>query len=73
MLHPDVAAEESACIRALRQNGLLVRTAFEEFGHLTNRVRDVLEVPVEVVTLVDEERQVFAGHSGLAVKAVLGV
>lgn len=65
MLHSDVAAEKSARIRALRQSGLLARTAREQFGHLTDHVRDVLDVPVAVVTLVDEERQVFAGHSGL--------
>lgn len=65
MLHPDAAPEKSARIRALRQSGLLARTAREQFGHLTDHVRDVLDVPVAIVTLVDEERQVFAGHSGL--------
>lgn len=65
MLQSDVAAEKSARIRALRQSGLLARTAREQFGHLTDHVRDVLDVPVAVVTLVDEDRQVFAGHSGL--------
>ncbi|MEN3792825.1 GAF domain-containing protein [Fulvimarina sp. MAC3] len=41
------------------------RTGHEQFGHLTDHVRDILEVPAAIVTLVDEERQVFAGHSGL--------
>ncbi|MFC3217623.1 GAF domain-containing protein [Tianweitania populi] len=65
MLHSDVVLEKSARIRALRQSGLLDRTAQEQFGHLTDHVRDVLDVPVAIVTLVDEDRQVFAGHSGL--------
>ena len=65
MLPATVVSETSARVRALRQSGLLNRTAQEQFGHLTNHVRDVLDVPVAIVTLVDENRQVFAGHSGL--------
>lgn len=65
MPNSDIATEKSARIRALRLSGLLARTAREQFGHLTDHVRDVLDVPVAIVTLVDEDRQVFAGHSGL--------
>ncbi|MCG5249634.1 GAF domain-containing protein [Methylorubrum extorquens] len=65
MLDATAVSEKSARVRALRQSGLLYRTAQEQFGHLTNHVRDVLDVPVAIVTLVDEDRQVFAGHSGL--------
>ncbi|WAJ27237.1 GAF domain-containing protein [Antarcticirhabdus aurantiaca] len=50
---------------ALRRSGLLDRSPEDEFGHLADHVRDVLDVPVAIVTLVDEDRQVFAGHSGL--------
>ena len=56
---------QSARIEALRRSGLLTRSPKEEFEHLTDHVRDVLNVPVAIVTLVDEDRQVFAGHSGL--------
>lgn len=52
-------------VAALRQSGLLNRSQQQDFGHLTDLVRDVLDVPVAIVTLVDEDRQVFAGHSGL--------
>lgn len=52
-------------VSALRRSGLLTRSQKDEFGHLTDLVRDVLDVPVAIVTLVDEDRQVFAGHSGL--------
>ncbi|WP_182085950.1 GAF domain-containing protein [Aureimonas sp. ME7] len=64
---PDLSAQPSSSDRidALRRSGLLNRSAKDEFGHLTNLVRDVLGVPVAIVTLVDEDRQVFAGHSGL--------
>lgn len=64
---PDMQAQHhhSDRIEALRRSGLLTRSPREEFGHLTSLVRDVLDVPVAIVTLVDENRQVFAGHSGL--------
>ncbi|MBB3953012.1 GAF domain-containing protein [Aureimonas jatrophae] len=52
-------------VDALRRSGLLQRASEDEFGHLTDHVRDVLDVPVAIITLVDEDRQVFAGHSGL--------
>ncbi|WP_062112301.1 HWE histidine kinase domain-containing protein [Aureimonas sp. AU40] len=52
-------------VAALRRSGLLDRSGEEQFGHLTTHVRDVLNVPVAIITLVDEDRQVFAGHSGL--------
>lgn len=55
----------STRILALQRSGLLNRTGHEQFGHLTDHVRDILDVPVAIVSLVDEERQVFAGHSGL--------
>ncbi|MBP0617781.1 GAF domain-containing protein [Jiella mangrovi] len=55
----------SSRVEALRSSGLLDRSQQEEFGQLTDLVRDILGVPVAIVTLVDEQRQVFAGHSGL--------
>ncbi|MER0238880.1 GAF domain-containing protein [Fulvimarina sp. MAC8] len=65
MFQTNISDSRSASILALRQSGLLDRSGYEQFGHLTDHVRDILEVPVATVTLVDENRQVFAGHSGL--------
>jgi len=52
-------------VNELRRSGLLDRPGSAQFGHLTELVRSVLSVPVAIVSIVDETRQVFAGHSGL--------
>ena len=65
MLNNSAHQTSSERVRALRESGLLTRSQRDEFGHLTDLVRDVLDAPVALVTLVDEDRQVFAGHSGL--------
>lgn len=52
-------------ILALRRSGLLQASMADHFDHLIAHVQDVLDVPVAIVSLVDESRQVFAGHSGL--------
>ncbi|KQR73134.1 PAS domain S-box protein [Rhizobium sp. Leaf341] len=60
-------AEELAAqrITAIRRSGLLDKAGNEQFGHLTEHVRAALEVPVSIISIVDENRQVFAGHCGL--------
>lgn len=55
----------SARMAALLQSGLLTQPGDRQFGHLTELVRMMLGVPVAIVSIVDEHRQVFAGHSGL--------
>lgn len=57
--------KRSARVAELRRSGLLDRPGSAQFGHLTELVRSVLNVPVSIVSIVDEARQVFAGHSGL--------
>jgi len=52
-------------IIAIRRSGLLDRKGSEQFGHLTEHVRAALGVPVAIISIVDENRQVFAGHCGL--------
>lgn len=59
------STKPSPRIAALRRTGLLDRPGSEQFGHLTDHVRMVMNVPVAIVSIVDEHRQVFAGHSGL--------
>ncbi|CZT36653.1 PAS domain S-box-containing protein [Rhizobium sp. 9140] len=60
-------AEELAAqrIAAIRRSGLLDKAGNEQFGHLTEHVRAALDVPVAIISIVDEHRQVFAGHCGL--------
>lgn len=52
-------------IGAIRKSGLLDRDGREQFDLLTEHVRVALDVPVAIISIVDEERQVFAGHCGL--------
>lgn len=54
-----------ARIAAIRKSGLLDRSGREQFDLLTEHVRVALDVPVAIISIVDEHRQVFAGHSGL--------
>ncbi|WP_170926328.1 HWE histidine kinase domain-containing protein [Devosia lucknowensis] len=44
---------------------MLDRSGREQFHHLTEHVRVALQVPVAIISIVDEDRQVFAGHCGL--------
>lgn len=52
-------------LQAIRNSGLLDRRGEEQFGQLTDHVRVAMSVPVAIISIVDEHRQVFAGHSGL--------
>lgn len=55
----------SGRVNAIKQSGLLDRAGSEQFALLTEHVRVSLNVPVAIVSIVDESRQVFAGHCGL--------
>lgn len=52
-------------LHALRRSGLFEGSGREAFGHLVEHVRLSLGVPVAIVSIVDGDRQVFAGHCGL--------
>lgn len=52
-------------VSAIRKSRLLDRSGREQFHHLTEHVRVALQVPVAIISIVDEDRQVFAGHCGL--------
>lgn len=52
-------------LREIRLSGLLDRPGSEQFQLLTEHVRISLGVPVAIISVVDENRQVFAGHCGL--------
>jgi PAS domain S-box-containing protein len=66
MTMPSFSSEPpSDRISAIRKSGLLDHSGREQFDLLTEHVRVALKVPVAIVSIVDEDRQVFAGHSGL--------
>lgn len=52
-------------VSAIRKSGLLDRSGREQFDMITEHVRVALECPVAIISIVDEDRQVFAGHCGL--------
>jgi PAS domain S-box-containing protein len=52
-------------VSAIRKSGLLDHSARAQFHHLTEHLRVALQVPVAIISIVDEDRQVFAGHCGL--------
>lgn len=56
---------ENARIEALRAAGIMHGEGKAEFEHQIELVRDVLDVPVALVSLIDTDRQVFAAHLGL--------
>jgi signal transduction histidine kinase len=58
-------AAEEARLRALEESGLLDAPPEAAFDRLTDLVRQVLGVPVALVSLVAEDRQVFKSHQGL--------
>lgn len=56
---------EAARLRALHRSGLIEATSREQFDSLTELVCDMLGVPISFVSIVSNDRQVFAGHCGL--------
>lgn len=62
---PDHVSHPPDRIRAIKQSGLLSRPGSQQFDLLTEHVRISLGVPVAIISIVDEDRQVFAGHCGL--------
>lgn len=52
-------------ITAIRKSGLLDHAGREQFDLITEHVRVTFDCPVAIISIVDEDRQVFAGHCGL--------
>lgn len=52
-------------IQALRASGLLHSAHHEKFDPYISLVRRLLGVPVAVISLIEVDRQIFAGHQGL--------
>lgn len=62
----ETAPPRAAVLSVLRAAGLLDATPDDRFDRVTRLVRDVLDVPVCLVSMIDEDRQVFKSALGLA-------
>ncbi|MDT0631171.1 ATP-binding protein [Rubrivirga litoralis] len=65
-LHPAPAFLEDRRLRALLATGLLDTPPEDRFDRLTRLVCRVVGVPIALVSLVDDERQVFKSQQGLS-------
>jgi two-component sensor histidine kinase/PAS domain-containing protein len=52
-------------VQALRDSGLLHSARHEQFDTHIALVRRLLDVPVAIISLIESDRQIFAGHQGL--------
>src|SRR6056297_2797116 len=58
--------DDDARLKALSESGVLDGEANELFDALTKLVRETLDVPVSLVSIVTDDRQVFCGQKGLS-------
>lgn len=65
MIKPDFPADESSRLAALRGLGVLDTDPEERFDRLTRVARRLFNVPIALVSLVDEDRQWFKSCFGL--------
>jgi hypothetical protein len=63
----DTPADEPARLRALRSLGILDTPAEERFDRITRLAAAVFDVPVALISLVDENRQWFKSACGIGV------
>lgn len=65
MKKPDTPKNEKSRLYALRSLNVLDTPAEERFERLTRLAKRLFDVPIALVTLVDENRQWFKSHVGL--------
>lgn len=65
MIPPATPIDEAARLEALQASGLLDSAPEERFDRLTRLARQCLDVPIALVSLVDEYRQWFKSRQGL--------
>ena len=65
MSKPSIPANESARLQALRALQILDTPREERFDRLTRITRHILQVPIVMVSLVDEERRWVKSSQGL--------
>ncbi|MDD2858387.1 MAG: GAF domain-containing protein, partial [Candidatus Nanopelagicales bacterium] len=66
MIPPPLPADEAQRLAALQSLGILDTPPEERFDRLTRMARDVFDVPIALVSLVDDTRQWFKSSQGLA-------
>lgn len=64
---PDIPAEESCRMETLRSLGILDTLPEERFDRLTRMAKRIFDVPIALVSIVDENRQWFKSCMGLSV------
>lgn len=67
MQAPDTPHNEAECLAALHALQVLDTPLEMAFERMTQLARDLFEVPIALVSLVDKERQWFKSHQGLDV------
>lgn len=68
MISPEMPADEQARLQTLHSIGLLDTAPEERFDRLTRLARRLFDVPIALVTLVDNDRQWFKSCDGLDVR-----
>ena len=67
MKKPDIPIDEAARLKALRSLNILDTPSEERFDRLTRIAKRIFDVPIALVSLVDEDRQWFKSSVGLNV------
>ena len=65
MQKPDAPSDETQRLRALRSLQILDTLEEERFDRITRLARRMFDVPIALVSLVDEDRQWFKSRQGL--------
>jgi len=68
VVDPDAPADEMRRLGALRASGLLDTPAEERFDRVTRMAQRLFDVPIALISLVDEDRQWFKSRQGLDAK-----
>jgi len=68
MKKPDVPQDEEARLKTLRSLNILDTSSEERFDRLTRMAKRMFNVPIALVSLVDENRQWFKSCIGLSVR-----
>lgn len=68
MKKPDLPANEQARVKKLHALEILDTEPEERFERITRLARSLFQVPMALVSLVDERRQWFKSHQGIDVK-----
>ena len=68
MKKPDIPADEECRLKALRSCEILGTASEERFDRITRLAKRMFNVPITIVSLIDEDRQWFKSCIGLEVR-----